>query len=290
MEELLMRVDFECVECGKSYVRYYKNNIESIPQNSCCSMVCKGLWQSKNLLGENNPNFNKRWDDELKEKQRERMLIAMTPERRTEIGNQHRGKTLSKETIQKIHGHRTSESYSRPHTEDSKKKIGEKSSKKFEDKEFTVKYRKTMEERGYWVPLKDRDAYEVYADASDWIANMFEDLSTDECNRINNIGMFNTKTNQKGMCRDHMHSRKDGFNQLVFPEILRHPCNCEFILHSKNSGKQSKSSKDLNQLFSDIRNYNGNWHEHQRVLDLIESYEAGFRWDLQQFIEGFYNV
>lgn len=285
-----MKVVFNCAECGKEYLRYYKNNGDRIPKNPCCSKTCKGVWQSKNLVGENNPNYNNRWDEKQRQNLREKTSASMTPERRAKIGDQHRGKKMSPESIAKIHANRTPESYSRPHTKEDKRKIGVKSSEKFKVAGYLEKVRRVMEERGHWIPLKDKDEFRLYSDAADWISNMFEDLSLEECDRINKIGMFNTKTNQRGMCRDHMYSRKEGFDNLVFPEILRHPCNCEFIRHSNNSSKRSKSSKNMETLFSEIKNYTGSWHEHQRVLDLIESYEDGFRWDIKQFIEGFYNV
>lgn len=285
-----MKIVHTCIQCNKQYTRYYTNINPRLPKRPTCSVACKSEWQRVNLCGDNNPNYGNKWDDSQKQRLSRITSESMTPERRSEIGNQHRGKKLSDETIRKIHQDRTSESYSRPHTEESKKKIGIKSAEKFQDPEYLPKVRKVMEDRGHWVNLAEKENFVVYTDAADWVANMFEDLSEQEYGVVNEVGLFNTKSNQKGMCRDHMFSRKDGFENLVFPEILRHPSNCEFILHSANSSKRGNSSKDITTLFNDIKDYKGNWHEHQLALSLVKSYEEGSRWDIEQFIEGFYNV
>lgn len=285
-----MKLYFNCTQCRKEYFRHHNNDGSGVPKNPFCSQSCKGVWQSENLRGESNPNYNNKWDESQKKNLSEKTSAAMTPERRAEIGDQHRGKKLSPETIEKIHGHRTSESYSRPCPESSKALIGKKSAEKFLCPEYKLKYRKTMEERGHWTPLENREAYSIYKDASDWVGNMFEDLDKTTIDWINSVGMFNPKKNSKGIVRDHKFSRKHGLDNLVFPEILRHPCNCEFITHGKNSGKSYRSSITLEDLFDAIKNYDGDWHEHQRVLDLVDSYENGFRWDIKQFIEGHYNV
>ena len=43
---------------------------------------------------------------------------------------------------------------------------------------------------------------------------------------LKTLGVFNSKTNVNGIVRDHIFSRAMGFKFKVFPEILRHPCNC----------------------------------------------------------------
>ena len=66
----------------------------------------------------------------------------------------------------------------------------------------------------------------------------FELLSFQSLNEINllkQFGMFNIETNTKGVVRDHIYGRKSGFKEKVPPEILRHPANCEIILHSSHN-------------------------------------------------------
>lgn len=84
-----------------------------------------------------------------------------------------------------------------------------------------------------------------------------------------------------------MYSRKSGFINGVFPELLRHPCNCQIITHFNNVSKaQTKvnnrytdnDSHTLQELFSKILNYSGEWKEQQLCLHLIEKYNNGERW------------
>lgn len=285
-----MKLYFHCTQCGKEYFRYYTNKKPRVPTTPFCSVSCKGVWQSENMVGESNHNFGKAWSEDEKAAQALLVKSKVDDAYRENCAKANKGKKFSVERVSAMHENRDFNSYSRPHTDGSKRKIGEKSSAKFDCPEYRLKYRKTMEDRGYWVPLDQKEAFDIYSDAADWIANMFEDLSQEVANYVNSVGLFNTRTNQKGLVRDHVYSRKDGFDARVFPEIVRHPCNCEFILHSRNSSKSGKSHQTLSELFYKIRKYNGDWHEHQRVLDLLGSYEDGFRWDIGQFIEGVYSV
>ena len=41
--------------------------------------------------------------------------------------------------------------------------------------------------------------------------------------------------------RDHIFGRKNGFVLGVFPEIIRHPANCQIITHSDNIKKSLKN-------------------------------------------------
>ena len=73
------------------------------------------------------------------------------------------------------------------------------------------------------------------------------------------------------------------FNNDVFPELLRHPCNCEIILHSDNIAKKwrryiDKDNISLNNLFEKIKCFKGNWKEQKICLKLIEEYTNGKRY------------
>lgn len=63
-------------------------------------------------------------------------------------------------------------------------------------------------------------------------------------------GVFSSKKNPNGVVRDHMLSRRDGFTHKIYPEILRHPANCQIILHKDNARKKSNSSITVDELFS----------------------------------------
>lgn len=84
-----------------------------------------------------------------------------------------------------------------------------------------------MESLGKWIPKELKTDYEVYYEESNWKYRMF-DLIEDksQLDMLNQFGVFNSLTNSKGVVRDHIYSRHSGFIQRVFPEIMRHPCNC----------------------------------------------------------------
>lgn len=88
--------------------------------------------------------------------------------------------------------------------------------------------------------------------------------------------MFNCRKNIGGVVRDHIYSRMSGFKNKVFPEILRHPCNCQILLHSDNIKKQDGIT--LNELFNKIKKYKGTWKEHKLCLTLIKRFENGETW------------
>ena len=84
-----------------------------------------------------------------------------------------------------------------------------------------------MEQRGHWIPKDKKSDVQIYYQEANWIAGMF-DLIEDEIqlSELKQLGVFNAYTNTKGVVRDHMYSRHSGFINGVFPEIMRHPCNC----------------------------------------------------------------
>jgi hypothetical protein len=170
-----------------------------------------------------------------------------------------------------------------PHTKQSKIKIGEASSKKFTP-EFKEKFRKKMEENGHWISLSDKDAWDIYKNISNWKVRMF-DLIDDEkqIQLLNEHGVFNSWKNKKGIVRDHKYSRRSGFNNGVFPEILRHPCNCQLLTHADNTKKKSSRYIDadaitLNKLFELILNYKKDWTEQDLCVRLIQDYQNNKRW------------
>lgn len=64
-------------------------------------------------------------------------------------------------------------------------------------------------------------------------------------------GMYsptNRKNNLNGVSRDHLYSVYDGFKNKISPEIIKHPANCELILHTKNQFKYNTSKITLEEL------------------------------------------
>ncbi len=65
--------------------------------------------------------------------------------------------------------------------------------------------------------------------------------------------MFHPYKNKKGYTRDHILSIYDGFNQKISPKIIKHPANCQLILHFTNSKKNKKSEITYNELINKIK-------------------------------------
>ena len=113
---------------------------------------------------------------------------------------------------------------------------------------------------------------------------MFDRANDKEQILLKEFGVFNCRNNSKGVVRDHAYSRKSGFENKVFPEILRHPCNCRIITHSDNTKKRKARYVDadsitLQSLFNEIIKYEGKWDEQQKCLSLINDYFSGKRWN-----------
>lgn len=175
-------------------------------------------------------------------------------------------------------------------TDDIRAKIGIGSREKFTN-EYNIKMRNTMELLGKWIPMNKKNEYSVYAKLANWKHKMF-DLSYIENSELLRFGVFNNKTNILGIVRDHMYSRKSGFENMVFPEILRHPCNCRLITHSDNtkfahSNVITDDYITVDILFERIIQFEHTWDEHELCLSLIAQYKNGKRFDLKKYIENY---
>lgn len=158
-------------------------------------------------------------------------------------------------------------------TQQTRKNIGIKSKEKFKDPAYNKRIRKIMEERGYWVPIHLKNDYDVYFKLADWDDYALINLS--ESDRE----LFYSDTRK--FVRDHMYGRYDGFLNLVFPEILRHPSNCQILTRSENVKKRQKDKDrciELDELFSLIREYDKFYDKQEECLELIRKYENGQRW------------
>ena len=254
-----------CPVCSTEYKTYAKT----------CGRKCSGIYHS----GNNNSNYGKKWTEEQKQKQSEIVKSKVDDVYRQKAGSANRGVKFSKERIQSMHGHRESSSYSRPHTDDVKKNIGEKSREKFTE-EYKQKHRQKCIDLGYCISDDDKNDYEIYIEHSDWIKPMWDIANK---TLLETIGIFNSKTNRTGLVRDHMLSRKFGFDNGIFPEIIRHPANCQIITHSENSSKREKSCLTFIELCSKIELYDKVWEEHETVLQLINKWKNGERFSANDY-------
>ena len=270
---------YQCYQCQKEYEKY-----PSLVTGKYhfCSRNCKSIFQQNSLLGENNPNFGNRWTDIQKEKQRQYAIKQMEdPQQRFLVGKANRGKKLSFEIRQKMSDSwKLKNRKGTPHTKKSKLLIGKKSKEKF-TLEYKSKYRQKMEEIGKWLPLDQKEDKEIYYLQSNWIAKMFDII---DIKLFSEKGVWHFKNNKTGLVRDHKYSRKSGFKNKVFSELLRHPANCQLITHSANVSNAQKRNGllediiTLEELFFAIENYNGIWIEQEMCLKLIIDYRNGLRW------------
>lgn len=137
-----------------------------------------------------------------------------------------------------------------------------------------------MEESGLWIPLSKKSDWEIYKKISNWSGTLIEYLTESDWVSLNGMGFFHAKNNSKGLVRDHILSRKTGFNLGIFPELMRHPSNLQLISHSDNVKKAHSHQNEIlyNELFDRVINYTRDWKEQDRCIFLINQYYEGNRW------------
>lgn len=281
---------FKCYTCGKELIRYEGVLKKNKPQYVFCSRECKhaatGLYPMSEerkeryremFKGKNNPNYNNRWTKEQRDALStkcverykdsayyEKFCEANRNRTWTEEGRRNVGDAARITMANKIRV---------PHTEEVKHKIGIASAAKFNKEGFKDHMRKVMEERGYWIPLNQKSAYEVYYEDSNWIAPMFSLCNEQELVLLNEYGVFNNRTNTKGVVRDHKIGRRAGYEMGIPPYLMHHPCNCQIITHSDNVKKSFCrndtviSKEDLYQL---ILKYDKPWDEQDMCVEYIK--------------------
>jgi hypothetical protein len=268
-----------CTYCGCEFYRY-KSTVSKTGMVFCCKEhYYKYLKESDMFRGDKNPNYGNRWSPELRKKFSNYRLSLVTDEFRKQSGSYRKGYKYSEEEKEKYFRHKNHNRHRKPHTEESKKIIGIKSKEKFSKHGYKENIRKIMVEKGYWIDKNLKNDYDIYVELSNWIENMFDRCKDEEKVLLEKRGIFNS-TNTKGVVRDHKYSRISGYTNCVFPEILRHPCNCEIILHAENISKRfsNGNSLELEQLFDLILSYSGIWKEQSLVIKMIEMYKNGERW------------
>jgi hypothetical protein len=276
----------ECIECKKVYdvtAHYFI----SLDANTHRCKRCK-------FKGKSNPNFGKRWSHEKRKKQSNNIKSRVDDVYRLNCSKGMKGKTVSEETIEKrkkVLLEKVINGWKKPEmTEQTKKLIGEKSAEKFTF-EYLMKQRKINEDLGYWIPLDKLEDYKLYRELANWKTLVLNEniIGIDLLKK----GKLKSKDHRgaDSLVRDHMFGRKSGFDSQVFPEILRHPANCQIITHSENI-KKAKSNKDcvisLDNLFNRILNWNLEYNEHTICLELIEKHKDGLRYNKENYIKDYY--
>ena len=276
--------NYKCTNCGKLFFRY-SSTIKNKNAVFCCKK-CYYNYLKTSFIGEKNPNYNKKWSEEAKEIQSKliKEKFIENPELRIKSAV-NKGKKLPGTSKKLKEYYKTHEQYlkGKHHSEETKKLIGEKSKEKYTE-EYNKRMRKIYEDIGLWIPLEMKDDIQIYYDEANWKKPMFDIIKDKEqIKKLNENGVFNCKKNHNGVVRDHIYSRRSGFENKVFPEILRHPCNCQILTNSENVRKKRYYYHDgddqtLEELIEKILNYKDEWYEQDLVIKLIEDYKNGKRW------------
>jgi hypothetical protein len=296
-----MKIEVKCDNCGVNFLK----EKSTISNNVFCCVKCKNIYFtgkpnekiSKALkgkfLGEKNPNFGNKWTDEKKKHFSDKIKSKVDDIFRENCSKGMRGKKVSDETKEKskktkLERYGTLRSMT-GHTEETKLLIGKKSKEK-----FTLEYKKKqyniMVERGVWIPKEEKKPYIYYRELSNWNYNVLN-YPIDGIDKFKILGYYN-RNNKNGVVRDHMFSRRSGFEQQVFPEILRHPSNCKLITHKENISKQQNKkiksdSITLDELFNRIENFNFDYDEQIICIEKIKKYKNGERYEKYDYIEKF---
>ncbi len=281
--------EMQCQHCQK----FFSKRVFPETKRHYCSKTCrmsdknsyKSEWtderrtaQSERNKGENNPNYGNKWTDkqrqigsELKKKQ-----FAESAEYRYKAGASNRGKKFTADRIRAMHANRSSDSYVHPHSEETKKIIGQKSKEKWTD-DFKKQHRSTMERLGHWVPLSEQNPYKQYYKEANWSGSMIEFFDEADLSNLKLHGIF-SRINSKGFVRDHIVPRKVGYEFSLPPFILRHPANLQFISHAKNVKKGfadhrlTKNQKEaiIDILLNNIANFSKEWSEQEVCTNFIK--------------------
>lgn len=275
----------KCVECGKEYevTAHYYIKLDRLTHK------CK---QCK-LKGKGNPNYGNKWSEELKIEQSFIIKSKVDETYRMKCSKGMKGKKVSDETKEKRKDSMLKK-YGRysnmtGHTKETIETISTKSRNKF-TVEYLEKVRKVNEQRGVWVPLEKKDDYHFYRGLSNWNGQILNENTHGI--ELLKYGEFYNKNNRKkdSLIRDHMYGRISGFENGVFPEIIKHPANCQIITHSNNI-KKSKSNNDcvisLDDLFERIKLW-PNYIYQDACLSLIEKYKNGERYKKEDYINKIY--
>lgn len=119
-----------------------------------------------------------------------------------------------------------------------------------------IKTRKTRELKGTYRKITDIDDYELYFSRTSF-KHGFKPNNEEEIKLLKEHGVFNNINNTKGCVRDHLLSRRYGFENNIPTWIISHPANCEIVLHSENVRRSSSNDNliTLEELLERIENW-----------------------------------
>jgi len=244
------------------------------------------------LKGEGNPNYGNKWDNQQKEKQSQLIKSKVDDEYRKKVATGMKGKGWKPESIEKrkdtlLKRYGKLNNFTK-HSEDTKLKIGQKSKEKFTP-EYIKKVRVVNEENGNWVSIDIKPDYLFYREISNWVGQVITE-NTINYHLLKTNKLYDNEHNSDNLVRDHMYSRINGFKNRVYPEIIRHPANCQLISHRNNiikSKKNDDSVISLDELFERIKTYEIPYFEQEKCISLINKYLDGGRYDRNNYKDFF---
>lgn len=68
------------------------------------------------------------------------------------------------------------------------------------------------------------------------------------------LGIYHPLRNPNGVCRDHIVSIAYGWRNNISPELISHPCNCQFLTNAENITKNDRSLLTVDELRVRIEN------------------------------------
>jgi len=258
-----MIIDITCDFCGTPIQKhdYY------LTKTNCCSRKCQNdLKRGTNIT------------DSIKLKISDSMKKRFSDPEKRKLCNTWSGKKHSEKTKKQMSKSMRGLKH-RPLT-----KLEKEFQRSLWTEERKLQQRSHMENIGLWRCLDDIPESDIYFKQSDWHDRIFDKLSSGQLGILHEIGIFNVYTNKNGIVRDHKYSRLNGYRNLVFPELIRHPFNCDLIRNYDNIKKRTKHKYDsvitLGDLFSGIMDWRNSWKEQELCIYLVSRYERGERWVL----------
>lgn len=106
---------------------------------------------------------------------------------------------------------------------------------------------------------KNMGVYQIYHAKCKFEFTLLDYPNEFDFDLIRKYGWYRAKNhgdNLNGVSRDHMISIKFGYENKIDPEIIKHPANCQLLIHNNNSTKNAKCSILLDDLMKRIQEWN----------------------------------
>lgn len=95
---------------------------------------------------------------------------------------------------------------------------------------------------------------------------------------IKKHGWYKAKNKGNNLCgvsRDHKFSITSGFKNKIDPLLMKHPCNCQLLLHKDNQKKRHNCSISLEQLIKEVIAFEKKYNYCPEVLTYIKTLNTG---------------